>query len=59
MNIPEDVLVTPKFTGEELAVIEWAMAKLVGGYTPADTQDHAISILDKIKEFTDGQKSQE
>jgi hypothetical protein len=57
MNIPEDVLVTPKFTGEELAVIEHVVAKLVGGDVPADIQYFAIEILDKIKEFADGQKS--
>ena len=54
MNIPEDVLVTPKFTGEELAVIEWAMARLIHDYVTSDVQEYAASILDKIKEFENG-----
>lgn len=53
----KDVLVTPKFTGEELAVIEWAMAKLIHNYVTSDVQEYAASILKKIQEFENGQES--
>lgn len=47
----------PEFTGEEIAVIEYAVVKLVGNYEFADVQDHIAAILNKIQELDNGQES--